>query len=100
MKTNQKKLNIKFTLKIWKQDETVQKYYSTKIRRIIAKVKADKFLKAYIKVSYGKGMTNKRKREEIYNDGIYDNPKELLEALSAFTERSLLEDTEKWVKIK
>lgn len=67
----------KLTLKLWKTDGKIKRYHSRKSRRIISKVKAEKFLKAYVKVTYRNGA---------YNDGTYESKQELLEALSAFLE--------------
>ena len=65
------------TLKLWCESGKINQYRSTKSRRIIAKVKAEKFLKAYLKVAYDNGS---------FNDGIYESRSELLYALSVFLE--------------
>lgn len=83
-----KQYHIKIKLKLWRSDGKVKIYHSVKIRRIIAKVKADKFLKASLKVYYGKAKTNTGKIESITNSGTYQTKKELFQALSAFTEKS------------
>lgn len=88
---------IKITLKLWKINGEVKIYHSRKKRRILYKVEADKFRKAYLKVFYGKAKTNSGKVEPIINDGTYETKEELLRVLSAFTEKSLLDDTAKWI---
>jgi len=80
------KQRVKITLKLWKNDGVMKTYHSTKTKRIFAKLKAEKFSKVYIKVSYGKGRTNRRTAEEFYNDGEYCNKSDALEALKAFLE--------------
>ena len=95
-------LRLKFTLKLWKADGTVKWWHTSKIRRIKAILKADRFQnsmkKAYLKVWYGKAMANKRRLEDIYNDGEYETIEELKQALLAFTEKSLLDDTVQWIR--
>lgn len=95
-------LRMKFFLKLWRADGTVKRWHASRIRRIRAIFKADHFQnsmkKAYLKVWYGKAITNKGRLEDIYNDGEYETLDELRQALSAFTEKSLLYDTEKWIQ--
>ncbi len=45
--------------------------------------------RAYLKVSYGKGLNVFGKHTEFYNDGEYDNIHDLLLAFDAFKEESL-----------
>lgn len=95
-------LRLKFFLKLWQEDGTVKRWHASRIRRIRAIFKADRFRnsmkKAYLRVWYGKAMTNKKILEDIYNDGEYETIEELRQALSAFTEKSLLDDTKKWIQ--
>lgn len=89
MSTNDScKRQIKITLKFWKSDGKIKIYCFSKTRRIIAKVKVDKFLKARLKVSYGRILTNTGKLENFTNSGTYFSKDELLMALYAFLERS------------
>lgn len=88
---------MRITIKLWKIDGKVKVYNSYKIRRIIIKIKADKVRKAYLKVFYGKASTNSGRIEEITNSGTYDSKNELLQVLSEFTDKSLLEDTNNWI---
>jgi hypothetical protein len=91
-------LNLRFIIKLWRNDRTVKIYHSRKIRRIYAILKADNFQKAYLKVLYGRATTNREEIEEIYNDGDYESKEELLFALSSFTEKDLIDDTQKWIE--
>lgn len=79
---------MKITLKLWQENGQVKLYHSHKTRRIIAKVKAEKFLKTYIKVVYRKAESHSGRIEVFYNDGTYESKAELLQALAAFTEKS------------
>lgn len=73
-------------MKLWKPSGEIKEYFSNKIRRILSKVEADKFVKGYVKVSYGKRKSNMGKYENFYNDGTYQSKEELIHALHAFTE--------------
>lgn len=92
-----KQRRIKITLKLWSNDGTVKIYHPPTIRRFLSTAKANKWEKAYVRVVYGKGVTNSGKIEQIYNDGTYFSLPELKDAFLAFTEKSLLEDTARWV---
>lgn len=96
--TCKRHLKLKFRLKLWKTDGRMKWWHTTKIKRIWVILKAEKFSESYIRVTYGKGVTNSRKIQEIYNDGDYKTLEELKQALLAFTEKSLLDDTEKWIQ--
>jgi len=50
----------------------------------------DRDKKVYLRVSYGKYLDNFGKLTNFYNDGWYDNKKDLLLALRAFTERGVV----------
>lgn len=89
--------SLKFSLKGWGDDQTISKCQTGNIDRIWSKVVRGKFQKAYLKVSYGKGLTNLGCIEEISNEGIYDSREDLSQALKAFTEEDLLNDTKKWI---
>lgn len=82
----QKANNRVIIIKIWRNDHEVKAYRSRKTRRIIAKIKADIFVKASLKVWYGKYLSQSGKIENFTNEGIYCNQKDLLYALSAFLE--------------
>lgn len=93
-----RKLRLGLSLKLWKNDGVVSSYRFQKKSRLLAVAKATSWQKSYLKVFYGKGITNTGKLEDIYNDGEYEELEELKLALSAFTEKSLLDDTEKWIR--
>ena len=57
-------------------------YHSSKTKRIHAIIKKEKFLETFIKVDYGDGFNN---------SGVYANKKQLLLALRAFSEKSLVD---------
>jgi hypothetical protein len=57
-----------------------------KTKRLYAKIRHGKFLKVYIKVLYGKRLTNFNRMEMFYNDGTYLTVKEALTALKSFLE--------------
>ena len=46
----------------------------------------DKGIKVYLRVSYGKRLSCYGKMENFWNDGVYDNEKDLELSLDAFTE--------------
>ncbi len=86
------------TLKLWKKDGGVSSYRFQKKSRLLGVAEAVPWQKAYLKVYYGKAITNKGRYEDIVNEGDYETLEELKQALSAFTEKSLLDDTEKWIR--
>jgi len=51
--------------------------------RVVNLIKAKSFDKAYLRVSYGRGL---------FNSGLYTSRKGLVHALNAFTEKNLLEE--------
>lgn len=87
-------LKLKITLKLWKQDGTVKRWHSTKSKRIYAILKAEKFRKAYLKVSYGKQKDNHGEMVSFYNDGEYDDKNDLRLTVKAFTEDYKTDTTE------
>ncbi len=92
-----RKLRLGLTLKLWKRDGGVSSYRFQKKSRLLATAEAILWQKAYLKVYYGKAITNKGKLEDVVNEGDYETLDELKQALSAFTEKSLLDDTERWI---
>lgn len=91
MNITNKKLALRILLKIWKSDGTLSRYHSDKKRRILQNIKANKFKKAYLKVTYGKSIGIFGKKEILENKGFYDSAKELANALEAFTEDNLIQ---------
>ena len=90
-------LSIKFTLKLWKDRQASKTYSPRTIRRFWSKVKANNWHKAYVKVTYGKAITNSGKLETIFNDGTYFSLPDIRQAVLAFTEQALLKDTYEWI---
>jgi hypothetical protein len=94
----EKQLKQKFYLKVYKKGKLVSSFDTGSSRRFFHRCKAVKFLdsmiKAYIKVTYPyklpsgfKNNKNEIKYIQAYNDGTYDNHKDLLFALNAFLEK-------------
>lgn len=77
-----KKSYSKILLKLWKTNEKPLRYQSCNKRRIASKIKAGKFSKAYLKVSYG--------RPDDVNEKTAFSLAELLLALEAFTSPNLI----------
>ena|SRR3989344_2250638 len=90
-------LTLKIVLKLWKDDGKIKTYHSRKTKRIFSRLKAEDFSKALLKVFYGRAKTNSGKIEPIVNSGTYFSKGEAHYALSAFTEKSLIEETEEWI---
>ena len=63
----------------------IRKYSSDKsTKRILSHVSHDKFLKAYVKVSYGKKKCLNGCICEFFNDGWYTDPKQTEYAIKTF----------------
>lgn len=80
--TKSKFPNVKITLKITNRNGNTYSYRSGKVKRIYSILKHEGFSEALLKVDYGKGF---------YNSGIYKNNKDLIFALKAFSEKSLVD---------
>ena len=76
------RLNIR--LKLWNNGELIVDTNKRIKAKIIALAQVNFWQKAYLKVTYDN-------RRGFYNDGIYNNYKDLKEVLSAFTEKALLD---------
>jgi len=76
-----KSSKIKIHLKIENSNGKARSYCSSKLKRIYSIIQGAKFVKAYLRVSYG----------HVFNDGEYLNVDDLKKALSAFTEKSLVD---------
>jgi len=86
-----KNVRLKLRFKAWVNGKLVvdtTRSSRGRLRRIMQAQRADKY---YIKVTYGKGWTTKG-FEEIYNDGLYSNKKDLLTAFSIFTSKDEVND--------
>jgi hypothetical protein len=76
-----------FTLKITRSGKEVERYQTHFKRRFYNRIRTIKWdCSYYLKVSYGKLLSNSGKYENFWNDGLYDNKKDLMLALNAFTE--------------
>lgn len=82
MAKNSERSALKITLKLFKRDGPIVRYRTVKRKRIYHLVEANDFAKAYLKVNYTK---------DDYNDGVYYSKEDLIQALSAFTEKSLVQ---------
>lgn len=80
---NKKLSALKISLKLIKKNGNSYTYHTGKVRRIYSIVSHENFSQAFLKVDYGKGLNN---------SGFYPTKEELLFALKAFTERSLVEE--------
>lgn len=86
-----KSVRLKLRYKAWRNGKLVidtTRNSKGRLRGIMQVQKADKY---YIKVTYGKGWTIEG-FEEIYNDGVYSNKKDLLTAFSIFTSKDEIDD--------
>ena len=79
---NLKSSRLRIILKLKNKDGRTSIYHSSKTKRIHAIIKKKKFFEAFIKVDYGYGFNN---------SGVYANKKQLLFALKAFSEKSLVD---------
>ena len=74
------KADGRFTKNGWRNKSNIVFHKKTSALAMAKEILRSKG-QVYIKVSYGK---------RLYNDGIYTNEQDLKEALSAFTEQSLI----------
>jgi hypothetical protein len=82
---------MKYTFRAYKDNEMVCRVRTGKIKRIYHFIQRAKKLgssKYYIRVYYGKHIDCWGKHAPLINEDEYDNTKELLHALKAFTERN------------
>jgi len=79
-----------FTYRVIKNGKTIDKCQTHSKQRFYNRIRTIKWKdgveKVYLRVSYGKGLDNFGKVTNFYNDGEYKTKKDLLFALSAFTE--------------
>ena len=85
-----RKNKLNFNLKIMEHGQMVERYETHSIRRFYNKVRTINWGKShpsvYLRVSYGKLLSNFGKYENFWNDGVYDNKEDFMLALNAFTE--------------
>jgi len=91
MKSNKDKLN--YTFRVVRNGKTMEKCQTHSKRRFSNKIRTinwqNKPSKVYLRVSYGKGEDVFGKIVNFYNDGWYDNKKDLLFALNTFSEEEI-----------
>lgn len=77
-----------YTLKVFKNGEEIQRVRTHRKKRFVRILRTINWghggIKAYIKVSYGKKKDTYGKLSEFYNDGWYDNQKDLTIAFRYF----------------
>lgn len=85
-----KKPRLKFLLKVFHTNATVEKYRTASFRRFLNYVRTiiqQNFpFKTYLKVSYGKQECNLGCVCNFYNDGYYTTPTDLWQAFCSFVE--------------
>jgi len=83
-------MNMKYTIKIYKQGKLVSKSRTKKKRRFLNIIRTinwqERGLKVYLKVDYGKFLDNYGKMSDFWNDGDYYNKDDFWLAFNAFTE--------------
>lgn len=83
---------LKLRLKAWKNGKMVIDTTRSSKQRLRGIIQSQKGIdRYYLKVTYGRGLTNEG-IEEIYNDGEYLNKTELLNAFSIFTSKDEIKD--------
>jgi len=82
-----RKFRLGFTLKLRSTHENPQEYHRQIKSRILDLIEANSAEKYGIKVTY---------RPDLVNEGWYNNKKDLIFALNAFTEKTLLDEIESW----
>ena len=79
-----------YLYKILKNKELVDKRLTHSKKRFLKNLRTiswkDAPVKVYLRISYGKRVDNFGKLVAFYNDGIYENKKDLWLAFNAFTE--------------
>ena len=91
IKIKGKSIRIPIYLKGWKNGKLIVSTKRHKIPAVRLVIEANNCEKWYLKVTYGKGRTPEGIKI-IYNDGDYDNKKDLLYALKCFTTKYEIED--------
>lgn len=91
MRTSKNKLN--FTFRVVKNGKVKDRCQTHSKRRFYNRIRTinwqDGYPRAYLRVSYGKALSNLGKMENFYNDGWYDNEQDLLFALDAFSKEGV-----------
>ena len=86
-----KKNRSNFTFRVIKNGKTINRCQTHSKRRFYNRIRRidwqNKPLDVYLRVSYGYGQDVFAKMVSFYNDGFYKTRKELLKALTAFSEK-------------
>ncbi len=81
---------MNFTFKVIKDGQVIQAVRTHSIRRFLNNLRTinwqDGGIKTYLRVSYGKKICNFGCLCDFYNDGWYENKKDLWFAFNAFKE--------------
>lgn len=81
-----------YTLKVLINGKVIDKVLTHSVRRFLTHLRTinwkNRGVKAYIRVSYGKKVDNYGKLSNFYNDGWYDNKKDLTLMFKAFDEEN------------
>jgi len=87
-KNTKTRLNLSF--KVTKDGKVIDRYSTRSKRRFLNRVRTinwrDKPLKVYLRINYGKHLSNVGKIENFWNDGEYETKKDFWLALRAFLE--------------
>lgn len=84
IRNGNRKFRLPMTIKLFSNGKMVYAATFHKKTKILRSIQVHLWDKAYIKFSYGDGF---------YNDGIYENLNDLMQAFSVFTEKVLLDFT-------
>jgi hypothetical protein len=80
-----------YALRVKKNGQTIQRYHTHNLRRFLKNIRTIKWqnlkIEVYVKVSYGKQKDIHGKTVVFYNDGIYENRRDLIQAVKAFIEK-------------
>lgn len=81
---------MNFTYKLIKNSKEVERLRTHSKRLFLSRLRTIKWtthlLRVYLRVSYGKRIDVFGKLVTFYNDGVYENKKDLWLAFNAFTE--------------
>jgi len=89
-----RKLRLGLMLKIFKNNGSIsstKKQKKQTFLHLIEAIPASEVKNYYLRVTYGKFLDVFGKMETFFNDGEYETKKDLLYALTIFTEKGLLD---------
>lgn len=89
-KNKKTRTSLNLSYKVIKNGKVIDRYRTRSKRRFLYRARTinwkKKHLKVYLRVSYGKHLTNYGKLDNFWNDGEYRTKKEFWIALRAFLE--------------